>query len=81
LGLGIVCAQGKAFDVPGRTVGFKLLDIGFAVPELSRDGGSVKLHPARGSGQRMLKARQVNLPRTHLEIEIVFSAVLAGHSL
>src|SRR5579872_2012588 len=37
MGLRIVQAQSQALDVPACTIGFELLDLGSAIPELARD--------------------------------------------
>src|SRR5579864_902514 len=56
VGLGIVEPQGKALDVVGSAGGFKLFNIGTAVPQFAGDGGSVKFGPGCGAGHGMEKS-------------------------
>src|SRR5258708_36761038 len=51
VGLGIVQTEGQTLDVAGsRAIGFELLQLSPAIPNLSGDGSAVKFDP--GSGAR-----------------------------
>src|SRR5258708_14012737 len=48
--LGIVQTEGQTFDVAGsRAIGFELLQLSAAIPNLSGAGSSVKFGPASGA--------------------------------
>jgi hypothetical protein len=48
--LGIVKPQGKALDVAGGAVNFKLLDLRTAFPDFPRHRGAVEFNPRVGAG-------------------------------
>jgi hypothetical protein len=83
--LGIVEAQGEAFDVARCAIGFELLELGAAIPEFSRDARTVELDPGGGTGRRMgqgmLEALEMNLPGAELEVKIVLSIMCGRRGL
>src|SRR6266576_747571 len=72
-GLRIVNTQSQTFNMTCWAVGFKFLQIGAAVPNLSRYRRAIEFDPGFGANQAVLEARQMNLPGTDLEIKIVLT--------
>ena len=58
-----------------RAVGFEFLDLGFAVPELARDGGFRQFDPIIGAGKRLQSALEMNLPAAEFEVEVALAVV------
>ena len=76
--LRVIKPQGKTFDVILCAVSFEFFQVGAAIPDLARDRRSVKLDPGRGAGESIGETRQVNVPTSDLEVEIVISFVFPG---
>lgn len=44
-GFRVIKTKSQTFNMSSRAVAFEFLDLGFAIPELARDGGSVEFDP------------------------------------
>ena len=73
MGLRIVEKQGQAFPMTRWTIRLDLFQVGATIPDFSLGFGAFHLDPARGTAEGMLQARDVGLPRTYTEVEIVLT--------
>src|SRR6204780_2750645 len=75
VGLRIVYAQGKTFDVAGWAIELDLIQT-CAIPNLAADTSAVKFDPSIGARQRIQAALQMIFPGTNQGVKIVLAILL-----